>query len=236
MINGTSEFRWISARKSQSRYALDHLCDNHQLIEPQKVDEPKMLPMCRPDASFHEMMNRLTECIIVRNLQSFPKVFFIISRVENEYQCQFTIDVDCSEGNYTTLLAVFYGGWCWHNSLYPHLEFPAESYRCRIWHLGEIWLRNSTASTSQTRINTNILWESSSAVVLEKNCLLKKPPADLKSEKENNSKPNQKELKLKNWARYHRRWVEGILLLQLRKYLLQLNREVEKLFTGQIGY
>ena len=52
--------------------------------------------MCRPDASFHEMMNRLTECIIVRNLQSFPKVFFIISRVENEYQCQFTIDVDCS--------------------------------------------------------------------------------------------------------------------------------------------
>jgi hypothetical protein len=41
-------------------------------------------------------MNRLTESIIVRNLQSFPQVFFIISRVENEYQCQFTIDVDCS--------------------------------------------------------------------------------------------------------------------------------------------
>ena len=42
------------------------------------------------------MINRLTEYIIVRKFQGFPQVILIISRVKNEYQCQFTIDVDCS--------------------------------------------------------------------------------------------------------------------------------------------
>ena len=41
-------------------------------------------------------MNRLTECIIIRNCQSFPQVFFIISHVKTKYQCQLAIYVTCS--------------------------------------------------------------------------------------------------------------------------------------------
>ena len=52
--------------------------------------------MRRPYTRFHESFNSLTEYIVVRNLQSFPQVFFIIPRFENEYHCQFTIDVACS--------------------------------------------------------------------------------------------------------------------------------------------
>ena len=52
--------------------------------------------MRRPNTRFHESFNRLTEYIVVRNLQSFPQVFFIIPRVEYEYHCQKTIDVACS--------------------------------------------------------------------------------------------------------------------------------------------
>ena len=52
--------------------------------------------MRRPDTRFHEMFNRLTEYIVVRNLQSFLQVFFIIPRIENEYRCHNTIDVGCS--------------------------------------------------------------------------------------------------------------------------------------------
>ena len=52
--------------------------------------------MHKPDTSFHVKTNRITERFIFRHLQSFPQVFFIISRVENEYQCHFAIDIACS--------------------------------------------------------------------------------------------------------------------------------------------
>ena len=52
--------------------------------------------MHKSDTNFHVKTNRITERFIFRHLQSFPQVFFIISRVENEYQCHFAIDIACS--------------------------------------------------------------------------------------------------------------------------------------------